>query len=184
MSNNELLSLSLTDKVFNVKNSINTTDILNLIVQNGGYDNYSINFIIGLVLIGIGFIMYMIQCGMISVCALIKDISCIDDKYKIIVSYEVNNEILTGTLYVPVTYNPSEDNTINIIYDSNNISDIKLDDINYQVISGIVIAIGFIFLLISWMNVPTNIISTDTTNSPYSKTQTSESQSGLYVVED
>ena len=144
----DLLSLSLTDRPLNNDQSLRTSELINMIVQQGGNFEYnnSTNLIIGIALLVIATVIFIGENNWASVNARVEHLNCNMSNCILIVEYHVNNTTYKKDYIVPSDYKRPSDNHVMISYDLSNPSISYLGTSNYNNYVYILAGVGVIFL--------------------------------------
>lgn len=144
----ELLSLSLTDRPLNQNNTLETSEVIKIIVQKGGEFEYNntTNLIIGLSVLVIATIIFIGESNWITTNAQINYLNCGLSNCALGVEYQVNNTIYKNEFTVPLNYQYPANNQVNISYDVTNPKSCNLSSLNYNNYIYILIGIGIIFM--------------------------------------
>lgn len=181
---NDLVSLSLTDVPFNNKESIGTTEVINMLFQTGGdfeYNNTT-NLIIGIALLAISGVIFIGETNYTTVDASIDYLNCDMTKCLLGVHFIVDGNTYKKDFPVDINYIRPDNNKITITYELSNPTNNYMGTSNYNMIMYILIVVGLFFIGM-WYYLSTKTNKSSTFPGPslsiYTKTET---PSGLYVV--
>jgi hypothetical protein len=169
---------------FNNKESIGTTDAINMLFQTGGdfeYNNTT-NLIIGIALLVISGVIFIGENNYATVDASIDYLNCDSTKCLLGVQYVVNGITYKKDFPVNINYTRPDNNQITITYELSNPTNNYMGTSNYNTIMYILIVLGLFFIGM-WYYLSTKKNGSSSFQGPslsiYTKTET---PSGLYVV--
>lgn len=181
---NDLISLSLTDFIFNNYESIDTMDAIKMLTQKGGEFEYnnSTNLIIGIALLVIAGVIYIGENNFKVTNGNINYVNCNKTNCTLGVEYQVNNNIYNKEYNLNVSYVNYPNNQVVITYESLNPNNSYVGTSNYNTIIYLLVGGGLFFLGL-WYYFCTKRGSDSSFFGEdlniYTKTET---PSGLYVV--
>lgn len=150
----ELLSLSLTDRPLQQNNILETSEIVNMILQKGGEFEYNntTNLIIGISILVIATVIFIGESNWTTTTAEIEYLNCNLSNCILGISYQVGETIYKNEFPVLLDYQRPSTNQIIISYDKTNPKSCSLNSSNYNNYIYILIGFGLIFLVCWYSN--------------------------------
>jgi hypothetical protein len=182
--NNDLVSLSLTDMPFYNRESIRTSDAINILIQTGGTFEYNntTNLIIGIALLAIAGVIFIGENNYTTANARIDYLNCSSTNCLLGVQFGVNGDTYKKDYTVDMNFIRPSNNYVTVTYELTNPNNNYMGTSNYNIIMYILIGLGLFFIGL-WnyvsCNKECNSSTLESTDIIYKKTET---PSGLYVV--
>ena len=148
----ELLSLSLTDIKFNSNSDMNTSDMIKMIIQEGGSFEYTnaTNLIIAVATFVIAIVILLGENNWTMTVGRITYLNCSISNCSMGVEYIVDGITYNNEFIVPLNQNYMVKNQIDIKYENSNPNNSRIDTTNYNTYIYILFGISIFFTCI-WM---------------------------------
>lgn len=149
----DLLSLSLTDRPLNQNKTLETSEIINMIVQKGGEFEYNntTNLIIGIAILVVATVIFIGESNWVNTTAHIEYLNCSLSNCVLGVEYRANETIYKNEFTVPLDYKRPANNIVDISYELSSPKSCVLGSSNYNNYVYILFGAGIIFLSIWYL---------------------------------